>query len=232
MAPGLVWLTFLGIGVHRCRRREGNSGRVMWRTIPLWKRLEHCQWWVKIRLGLWRWTGYPLPLDGTGFIRRVCIGLRNRCSPSLAWRVLEFVGGREPGQRRGDYISNRCHNRPGPRRRLPPGVGFGPRADGLTRRTVRLLHGGRRRRRRQLSVVSRRCWWCRLRCFIQKRKHVTYVTVPLAASHTSEPSANSLKRPQRRPRCLERSSPFNLANAGTKVRLLTYGVSLCSNPGA
>ena len=231
MAPGLVWLTLLGIGIHRCGRREGGSGRVLWCTLPLWAGLEHCQRWVKVRLGLWRWTGYPLPLDGTVFIQRVCVGLGSGCSPSLAWRVLKFVGGREPGQRRGDYVSNRCHNRPRPRRRLSPGVGFGPRADRLTRRTVRLLHGGRRRRS-QLSIVGRRCWWCRLRCFIQKRKRVTYVTLPLAASHTGEPQGDNPKRPQRRQRCLERSSQFSLANAGTKVRLLIYGVSLSSNPGA
>ena len=59
---------------------------------------------------------------------------------------------------------------------------------------------------------------------------MTYVTIPLAASHTGEPQADNLKRPQRRQRCLERSSQFSLANAGTKVRLLIDDVGLCSNP--
>ena len=60
---------------------------------------------------------------------------------------------------------------------------------------------------------------------------MTYVTVPLASSHTGRLQAGNPKRPQTRERCLERSSQFSSANAATKVRLLLiYGIKLCSYP--
>jgi len=68
--------------------------------------------------------------------------------------------------------------------------------------------------------------------FHPKKERCDLCDHPLGRQSHRGPQADSPKRPPRRQRCLERSSQSSLANAGTKVRLLTYGVSLYSNPDA